>query len=176
MSVGEPSNKRPAWIEPLWSPAGGRNQSQPVASRRAATANRGPAGPAVRIANASSPSPPGFCSTLSTDGQHGPSAPTSAAESRQASRSGAADRLDCKRSASAGLPQRCHRVPPKLQRPSLIWLAARFWGIRRHALAHPRPLITRRSQVQILPPLLGKALGTGPFVCKSVALPVLVQA
>src|SRR5829696_2043154 len=87
MSVGEPSNKRPAWIEPLWSPAGGRNQSQPVASRRAATANRGRAGPAVRMANASSPSPPGFCSTLSTDGQHAPSAPTSAAESRQTRRS-----------------------------------------------------------------------------------------
>lgn len=29
MSVGEPSNKRPPWIEPLWSPAG---RAEPVAT------------------------------------------------------------------------------------------------------------------------------------------------
>jgi hypothetical protein len=42
----------------------------------------------------------------------------------------------------------------------------RLGGIRRNACTRSRRLITRRSQVQILPPLLGKALETGPFVRK----------
>src|SRR5512133_3457464 len=36
----------------------------------------------------------------------------------------------------------------------------RFGGIRRNACTESRRLITRRSQVQILPPLLQKAPGT----------------
>jgi two-component system response regulator MprA len=38
-----------------------------------------------------------------------------------------------------------------------------FCGIWRHACTYSRRLITRRSQVQILPPLLGKAPETAPF-------------
>ena len=38
-----------------------------------------------------------------------------------------------------------------------------FGGIRRNTCTRSRRLITRRSQVQILPPLLGRALETGPF-------------
>jgi predicted dithiol-disulfide oxidoreductase (DUF899 family) len=38
-----------------------------------------------------------------------------------------------------------------------------FCGIRRNACTQSRRLITRRSQVQILPPLLRKALETGSF-------------
>jgi hypothetical protein len=38
-----------------------------------------------------------------------------------------------------------------------------FGGIRRNTCTQSRRLITRRSQVQILPPLPRKAPGTGPF-------------
>ena len=42
-------------------------------------------------------------------------------------------------------------------------------GIRRNACTEPRRLITRRSQVQILPPLLGTgALATGPFLLQAI--------
>jgi hypothetical protein len=40
-----------------------------------------------------------------------------------------------------------------------------FSGIRRNACTQSRRLITRRSQVQILPPLPRKALETGSFAC-----------
>src|SRR5262249_22156947 len=70
----------------------------------------------------------------------------------------------CKRSASVGLPQRCHRVPPKCNRRGRIWLPACVLGvIRRNTYTESRRLITRRSQVQILPPLLRKAPETAPF-------------
>ena len=49
-------------------------------------------------------------------------------------------------------------------RPNLAW-NLHLGGIRRNAYTHARRLITRRSQVQILPPLFGKALATGPFLC-----------
>src|SRR5438477_4420279 len=38
-------------------------------------------------------------------------------------------------------------------------------GTRRHTNTQARRLITRRSQVQILPPLLRKGPGRGPFLC-----------
>ena len=41
--------------------------------------------------------------------------------------------------------------------------SVRFCGIRRHELAHSRRLITRRSQVQILPPLLTEGPGNRAF-------------
>jgi len=40
-------------------------------------------------------------------------------------------------------------------------------GMRRNACKRSRRLIARRSQVQILPPLLRKALETGPFADKA---------
>src|SRR5215212_1769298 len=51
----------------------------------------------------------------------------------------------------------------------------RLGGIRRNACTESRRLITRRSQVQILPPLLRKALETGPFSV-SHAVPVKTSA
>jgi hypothetical protein len=46
--------------------------------------------------------------------------------------------------------------------PEMAW-NPRFGGTLRHACTESGRLITRRSQVQILPPLLEKALETGPF-------------
>jgi hypothetical protein len=47
-----------------------------------------------------------------------------------------------------------------------------FGGIRRNACTQSRRLITRRSQVQILPPLLRKAPETGLFfTVTGVAIP-----
>jgi hypothetical protein len=47
-----------------------------------------------------------------------------------------------------------------------------FGGIRRNACTESRRLITRRSRVQIPPPLLEKALTTGPFC---YLLPILIS-
>ena len=68
----------------------------------------------------------------------------------------------CKRSASIPLPRRCHCVPPKCNgRGPILARNLHFCGMRRHACTQARRLITRRSQVQILPPLLRKAPETG---------------
>jgi hypothetical protein len=61
----------------------------------------------------------------------------------------------CKRSASIGLPHGCHRVPSKMHGPAHEPARSlHFGGIQRNACTQSRRLITRRSQVQILPPLL----------------------
>ena len=69
----------------------------------------------------------------------------------------------CKRSASTGLPQRCHRVPPKCTAAAETGSESALGGKRRNTYTGSKRLITRRSQVQILPPLLQKALETGLF-------------
>jgi hypothetical protein len=58
----------------------------------------------------------------------------------------------------------CLNAPVK---PDLAW-NLHCGGMQRHTYARSRRLITRRSQVQILPPLLRKALETAPFAfCRS---------
>jgi hypothetical protein len=52
----------------------------------------------------------------------------------------------------------------------------RLGGTRRHTNTQSRRLITRRSQVQILPPLLERALETGPFRSRVGGVPALRQA
>lgn len=66
----------------------------------------------------------------------------------------------CKQWASAAMSP----CSAQMQR---LWanlaLSLHFGGVRRHVYTESRRLITRRSQVQILPPLLGEALEAGPF-------------
>lgn len=65
----------------------------------------------------------------------------------------------CKHQASVAMSAfRLNTRPPPNLAPSL-----RFGGMRRYAYTHPRRLITRRSQIQILPPRLRKAPETAPF-------------
>src|ERR671912_1481135 len=52
--------------------------------------------------------------------------------------------------------------------PAYLARSVHFGGIRRNACTYSRRLITRRSQVQILPPLLGKAPETAPFLRASL--------
>src|SRR5262245_56107777 len=78
-------------------------------------------------------------------------------------RSVGAEGSRCKRSASIALPQGCHRVlpnrtPAAKNRHRNLHLAER--GETRYTIER---LITRRSQVQILPPLL-KRPGIGAFL------------
>ena len=71
---------------------------------------------------------------------------------------------DCERSASIALPRRSHSVPPKCSGGGAnLSSRLRLGGIGRNACTRSRRLIARRSQVQIVPPLLRKALETGPF-------------
>jgi len=70
----------------------------------------------------------------------------------------------CKRLASIGPPQRCHRVPPKYSvRVPILLGKLHLGGIPRNACTESRRLITRRSQVQILPPLLERPRKRGLF-------------
>jgi hypothetical protein len=61
------------------------------------------------------------------------------------------------------------------RRANLAW-SLHFGGIQRNACTYSRRLITRRSQVQILPSLLVKAPGTGPFPLKSWTPKTKLQA
>jgi hypothetical protein len=82
-----------------------------------------------------------------------------------------------KRSASIGLPQRCHRVPPKCTVAAENWLGAGgFGGTRRHACTQSRRLITRRSQVQILPRYLERPRKRGLFLCRAIRTPLCCSA
>src|SRR2546421_6456114 len=47
--------------------------------------------------------------------------------------------------------------------PAKLALSVHFGGIRRNPCTQSKRLITRRSQVQFLPPLLRKAPETAPF-------------
>jgi hypothetical protein len=178
---GENRRTAPAWIKPLWTPSG---RAQPVATRwqvderrRAPTegfwgggyASGSPptaprAGLAVRIAQ---------CILALTTGNllnpvngqpgcalraYGGGWITSSLQEFALQ-----NRLGCKPSASTRLPRRCHRVPPQMQKvkPDLAW-NLHYGGMQRHGDGRSRRLITRRSQVQILPPLLTEALETGP--------------
>src|SRR6266568_1666791 len=80
----------------------------------------------------------------------------------------------CKRQASAAMPR--GSVSKQRLGPDLAW-NLRFGGRPRQETSHPRRLITRRSQVQILPPLFAKGPGNGAFsLAQRWAGPVSVPA
>jgi hypothetical protein len=92
--------------------------------------------------------------------------PTEARESSPPTRASAlsATAAEAASVLQAGGFRRMPRGSAPKQRPaSDLACSLHFCGIRRHALTHLRRLITRRSQVQILPPLLDEARNAGLF-------------
>ena len=76
-------------------------------------------------------------------------------------------RLGCERSASSRLPLAAARFSPNAAIGPRFWLwNLHYGGMRSHAHGRPRRLITRRSQVQILPRYLERA-GNGAFAYRA---------
>ncbi len=73
----------------------------------------------------------------------------------------------CKRSASDRLPRRCHAVPSQSCDQSPLACSPHFCGTRRNAATPLERLITRRSQVQILPCIRtpGRVSAHTPALC-----------